>query len=340
MTLCAILLLTRDASFFFFGHHLMDRARKFGIFCLVLSTTLWAFTGIFVKSFAIDDINRYVQNFFRYFSATIGLWIIVFALFGKETLHAWRRWRSFLVPTLINCAFQTCMINAYYQKAIYPGFASLLGRLSVVFSVVLAYIFFHEERRTILSKKYIGGALIAVVGVAGVIFFKDGGFQIGAGQDGFTLGVILVIMQGFLWASYTVAMKHTLKSTRPLVAFAVVCTLSTIFFGIQTIALAKPAEILDVSPLNQFYIVLSGILCIAGAHSLYFRAIERLGVSICSSFIVVLPLIVGAFSWIFLGEMLSVGQMAMGAVLLYGGYLVVTAKGESGTPPNSASAKD
>ena len=305
----------------------MSHSRSFGVFCLVLASLLWSCTPVFVKHFACQEIHADVQNLFRYISATLGLWVIVIMLFGAEALRAWRRWHVFLLPAAINSIFQVILVRALYLKTIFPTFSSLLGKSSVVFAVVLAFAFFRDERRAIRSWRYLLGSALAIAGVMGVVLLdpKAGAGADAAARSDLAIGVVLILSQAFLWACYSLAMKRVVRDTRPLVGFAMVATFTTLFFAVLTSIRSDPAQFLEIATRDKFLMILSGVAFISGAHSLYFRAVERLGVSICASFTLTTPLSTGLISWAWHGEQLLGKQILMGGVLLAGAFLVVMA---------------
>ncbi len=340
----------------------MKHAKAFAVFALTTGTLLWACTGVFVKHFALADIDPDVQNLYRYISATIGLWAIVLWRFGGEAIHAWRRWPVFLIPTAFNCAFQTSMVGALYHRSIYPAFNNLLAKSSVLFAVVLAFILFRDERRTILSWRYLVGSALAVIGVIGVIAFGDGGTirqHAAAGDRDFVFGVTLVLTQAFLWACYTLSMKRVVRHTRPLVGFSIIATFTTGYFLLRTVlrsvlpapffsdhALLQtltgthpdgflPAQFLAIGLREQIMVITSGLAFIAVAHSLYFRAVQRLGVGICASFLLVQPFAAAAISWLWHGEVLRPGQVVMGLILLSGAALIIVTRNPPARKPPS-----
>ena len=301
----------------------MSRSIRLGAICLILSVVFWSFTGIFVKHFS-EKIDGDVQNLFRYAAATIGVWGLVLFSFRREALAAWRKWYVFLLPTLFNCVFQVTMVSGLYKKSIYPGFMSLLQKSTLIFSLVLAYVLFRDERRTILSRRYIVGCAIAIAGVIGVVMFGQ------RARADFREGVLLVLASSFLWSCYTLAMKHVVKKTRPLISFAIVSTYTTIFFIVWTSLRSEPSRFLALPPLDMVLVIVSGLMCISAAHSLYFRAVQQLGVAISESALLVLPLLTGILEGFRFGLHLNGYQMLMGVVLLSGTYVVIAARRRGG----------
>jgi len=294
---------------------------RLGILSLVAATALWSLTSLFVKHFYRLNVAGDVQNLFRYLAAAVGLWLFAGLFFRREAIRAVGQWRLFLLPAALNCAFQVTMVSALYHRSILPGFSSLLSKVSVVFAAVLAFILFRDERPTIRSGRYLVGAVLSLAGVAGVILLAEGA------EADFGEGATLVVLAAFLWACYTLAMKHTVRGVRPLIAFTAVATYTTGFFVVRASLTSAPTQFGTLlGPRDQFLMLLSGVLCIAMAHSFYFRAVERLGVAVCASFLLVQPLLTGAGSAVLYGERLTPGQMLMGGVLLAGTWLVIRAR--------------
>lgn len=291
-----------------------------GVAALLAATVSWSLTAVFVKHFAALGIDGDTQNLFRYAAAALGLWVWVPFVFGREVARAMTQWRIFLLPVAVNCVFQVIMVSSLYRVTIYPGFMSLLSQSAVLFTTVLAFILFREERPTILSRRYVIGCGLALLGVAGVMLFRQG-----ARLD-FGEGVTLILISSFLWAAYTVSMKPVVRQVNPIVAFTVVATYTAAFFLVLAVARSQPMQFFEVGFKGQFLVVLSGVLCISAAHSIYFVAVNKLGVAICGSFLLIQPLLTNMLSALVLSERLTQAQMASGVVLLAGAFLIVRAR--------------
>ncbi len=287
--------------------------------CLFAAVLFWSLTGLFVKHFSLAKMDADVQNLFRYVAATVGLWIISLIFYRREIIAALRRWQVFLLPTFFNCAFQLAMVGSLYQKSVYPGFTSLVSKSSVIFSALLAFAFFRDERRTILSWRYLAGCALGIAGVTGVVLFGP------TLKADFNLGTALVLLSALMWACYTLAMKRPITTVSPVVSFTIVATYTTIFFVVLTASRSRPSQFFSASACTQMMVIGSGLLCIAVAHCLYFIAVRRLGVAVCASFLLIQPVLTGSWSAIAFGERLNPGQLAMAVVLLAGLCLVLRA---------------
>ena len=78
--------------------------------------------------------------------------------------------------------------------------ASCMGRDNMLFVVLFSFLFFKDERNIIKSKGFALGALLAVVGVMGVIYGKND-----VHLSGFGFGEKLALIGAVLWASYIIS---------------------------------------------------------------------------------------------------------------------------------------
>jgi drug/metabolite transporter (DMT)-like permease len=73
-------------------------------------------------------------------------------------------------------------------------------------------------------------------------------------------------------------------------------------------------------------LILSGLLAIGLGHSLFYRAIPVLGVSVSTSIGLLTPLLSSLISYVVFGDVLSVIQLAGAAGLLSGCFLIIRAR--------------
>lgn len=94
--------------------------------------------------------------------------------------------------------------------------------------------------------------------------------------------------------------------------------------GIILIApLGQPAAVLSLSPFHLWITIASALIGITAAHGLYYVAIQQLGVSISALALMVTPFITLLAGYVFIGERLSLPQVAGGLVLVAGAALAL-----------------
>jgi drug/metabolite transporter (DMT)-like permease len=231
-----------------------------------------------------------------------------------------------LVPSVV---YQTAWAYALATHLIYPATGTLVVQLSVIVSIAAGYVLFREERGVILTPRFIAGAAIALVGVSVVILAAPEA----SATPTTALGAGMVVVAAVGWGFYAVAIKRAVRRTDSQVAFTVVCVYMTAALLVIALgaALVGPAGTCDLAgaldaPLAaNVGIVVSGVICIAVAHVLYYVGIRAIGVAVGSMSILTIPAITAVVSFVFLGERLGGWQIVFGALVLAGTYLVLGA---------------
>ncbi len=290
-----------------------DRQKGIGALGVVL--VAWSFSTPVVK-YLMPYYDPWTQNAYRYAAGMIVL--LPFLA---------RRWRALdrrslvrlLVPTAPNLLHQVSWVVALVW--IFPALASFLNKSSVLFAAAMAYVLFPDERWLFRSKRFLTGLALSLAGTLGLALLRPDLRELKI-----NLGVMLVLVAAAGWAMYSVAAKRPAEQLGPTLAFSVVSVYTTAALGLMAWAWGDlgrwrvaPAEVNAV-------MIASGMVCIGLAHTLYFYAIQKLGVAICATMMLTTPL--GAMlvsRWMF-GERLTVGQLIGGALLLAGGALTLLAK--------------
>ncbi|MFH0962648.1 MAG: DMT family transporter [Planctomycetota bacterium] len=297
----------------------MDR-RSAGLLALWAAVGIWALPPLFIRYFT-RFYDLHTQNFFRYLAACAGLVLLRAMARPKRFFPTRGEWAGLLAPTVANLVFQTCNVAALYR--IDPGLVAFLGKSAVIFSAIFAFALFREERSVIRSPLFLAGGALALAGVTGLSTFRIGG------TDDFAKGVVLTLIGAAGWGAYVVAIRHAVRSISPATSYTFVSLNATVAFGAAAILFGKPGEFVSAGLLPAALLVLSGLLCLAVAHTAYYYAIERLGAAIPGTAILASPLLTVFLSrWIF-GERLSAMQAVSGGALLVGALLTVRA-GPSG----------
>jgi len=298
----------------------VNRQRVVSILSLAATTVLWAFPPIAIK-YLSTHYDGFTQNMYRYGVS----FIFVLALSFARGRNVFRMKRSHLLrllgPTIPNICFQTLWAAALYT--VYPAFAAVLGRTWVLYSIILAVVLFPEERNVVKSPKFILGSVLSLIGMAGITFLRPG--TLGARFD---LGTMLVLSSALGWAMYSIQIRRVVKVVDPADAFVVVSGYTTVALAVLAFAFGNLGRILEVPLWINGVLVVSGIGCIALAHTTYYIAIKGLGVSICATFVLLSCLLVILLSYWIFGEKLTPGQLVSGILLLAGSAAVIWTTGE------------
>jgi len=307
-------------------------SRQKAVLALALVLVLWSTPTVFVK-WLLPHYDPFTQNFLRYASSALFLlpWLC-WELFRRRTRLGKRELVRLFWPSIPNVISQTVWPLALLW--LYPAFVALFNKSSIVFSCLLALVFFPDERWLFRSRRFLIGLALSVVGTLGLSVLRP---DLDKGK--MNLAVLLVLFGAVTWAAYSVTVKKFAADIGSRLSFAVISLYTTAWLLAPAILWGDLGLLLR-SPWNvNVVLVLSGVLCIGISHPLYFLAIKELGVSVCATMLLCTP--IGSLllsHWIF-GEMLSVGQALFGLVLLAGGALTLLVPGKP-PPLNVARAAE
>jgi len=297
----------------------MGKNVKAGIILLGAAVLSWASAPVFIHYFT-GIFDQWTQNFFRYLAGTCVLWAISLLFFRQDIRKALPAAGAFVLPVVVNVVFQIIWVIGL--KYIEPAFASLVTKTSVIFAAMLAFVFHAEERAGISDPRYIFGTLLALGGCAALILGGDIGSRI------FLKGVLLLVIASLGWALYIVIIKKLLHRINPVVVFTMISTGTTALFFVFVLLWGRPKVFFSSPPLVKLMLVFSGVLCIAGAHTLYYFGVRIMGVAVSASFTLTQPLFTGMISYLAFSEVLNPVQLVSGVVIIAGSYFVVNASRE------------
>jgi drug/metabolite transporter (DMT)-like permease len=294
--------------------------RKFDVLATLacLGTLLfWSIGPNFIK-FLTGHLDSWTQNMLRYLAACL-FWLPLLAFLIKKKRVNKSIWRKALLPAVPNLAMQSLYAAGFYYLA--PTFLVLLMKTSVIWIAVFSFVFFVDERPLIKSYRFWLGTVLSVIGVVGVLVFKED----------FTTaktvtGVVLVLVTSFVWAIYTISVKIAFKDIDSRAGFSVISIYT--FFGLCGLALifGRPQECLEIGAWPWACVIISGVTAIGLGHVLYYVAIKRIGATIPTLVILAQPFMVFVISSIFFGESMEGLQWFFGVVLLVGAALAIWAQ--------------
>jgi drug/metabolite transporter (DMT)-like permease len=293
-----------------------------GVGCVLFTLLGWSSVPLFLKHFS-HDIDAWTSNGWRYgFSALCWLPVLLFNHYRGSVPKG--LWKAALVPAAFNICGQACFTHGFYY--INPGLFTFGLRTQIVFVAVGAVLLFPAERKVVRSPAFIIGAVLVMVGAAGVVLQGKNIFE------GATLiGAVLAIASGFLFACYGLAVRKCMTGLPSVLSFAAISQYTA---GAMLVLMFTLGDHFGVGawrlPNDQFaLLLLSSVIGIAIGHVAYYMAIARLGVAVSSGIIQLQPFIVSAFSlWLF-GETLTVGQWGAGMLAVVGAGVILWTQGRA-----------
>jgi drug/metabolite transporter (DMT)-like permease len=299
----------------------MPSQKRFAFLALVGASLCWSFSGIFVH-FLGKHIGVLTQSTFRYFTAGFVLLILSSVFFRPRMKITARELLWIMLAGLFGLSFQLTWVKALY--IIKPGTASLIAEFGTILNIFVLSFFYREERETAKSRLFLLSTLVMLSGVAMVIIFNP------RADFEFNLAVFLVVLSSLAWGLYTVVIKRVVRTVNAIVSMSYVAFFISAYHAVCGLFWGNLGEIAGAPARVIGVLVLSGIVSIAGSHSLFYMAIKRVPVVISNNLMLTIPVLACVWSYFIFGEVLMKLQILGGLLLILGGF--ITSKVKHGPP--------
>ena len=290
--------------------------KSFGVGTLACfgAVVCWSSGPVFIRLLSLH-VDVYTQNFFRYVMAC-AFWLPFLIFYCRKHKPGKVIWVKSFWPAVINVCSQFLWASAFYY--IDPGFTVLLSKSSLLWVAGFSLILFADERVLLKNIKFWAGFVLSVIGVIGVMMFKDG-----FGSERTLTGVLLVLAFSFVWGVYTIAIKICFKDIDVRAGFSVISIYTVVGLGVLALLFGKPSQAFSMGLKPWVYIIVSGVLSIAFGHTLFYTSIKRIGATIPSLILLVTPFTTLLVSNLVIGESLNALQWVFGVVLTAGCGLAI-----------------
>ncbi len=276
----------------------------------MLLGVIWGGSFLSIR-IALDEIPVVTSVLHRTGWAMLVLWAVVVML-RLPIPRDPRVWGAFLVMGLLNNVIPFGLM-AWGQLHIETGLTSILNAATAIFGVLVAALFFADERLTL--RKGIGVAL-GFLGVATAIGLKNFlSFDLRSAAQLAVLGGTISYAFAGAWA------RKTLSGLPPQIAAAGMLTGSTVVMVPLAILIDGPIT-LDLQPQTWLAIAYYAIIATAGAYLLYYRVLSMAGSGNLMLVTLLIPPVAIVLGAIVLGETLQLSAL-VGFVLLGLGLLIL-----------------
>lgn len=311
----------------------MVSAYRKAIFLNLAAAVVWAVTPVLIRYVSIGFPVMF-QTFARYLVSLVILWPLYFsATSGSERTRIQQRLPQLLprmaLIAIANFSFQASFTGSLY--VMYPGLAMLIFQSAAVFGVMLGFVLFADERPLIRDPRFHAGLLLAVVGVVLTVSVGEAG-----GSRATAAGVALVLTSALSWAVLTAMVRAWLPGFSPFFVNAAVITFVTPLFLASHVVTHGAHWQFSASAGLWTVMLLSGVVGIGLGHSLFYRSVPALGVSLSNILQLTRPFFTAFFSFLVFGERLSPLQMVGGALLIAGAYAVTLLRVDTGNGSSPA----
>src|SRR2546429_4857219 len=186
-------------------------------YAAVFSTVvIWSLPSLF-QYYLNRFYDPWSQNFYRYLVACLAIIPFVLFQFRRGPKIDIRAVALCLIPCLPNVVHQITQVVALFYVG--PGVYAIFGRASVIFTALLALIFFPEERFVIRQWRFQIGTLLGLIGAFGVIWFQANAES----HDRHVAlpGLLIAFTATFCWALYGVLIKRPSARLRVVPSFCI-----------------------------------------------------------------------------------------------------------------------
>jgi drug/metabolite transporter (DMT)-like permease len=290
-----------------------------GRIALAAAVVIWSTPAIF-QFWLAKTFDPWTQNFYRYAAGLLAITPFVVWAYARRS-GAFDRNEVFgcVLAAIPNASHQVLQTMAVVL--LWPGIYALLGRSSVILTVVLAVMFFADERWIARSIKFQAGTLLGLLGVVGLVWSPDP-----AGASLSTRGLVLAFGAAASWAFYSILVKKFTARGGPMLGSWTIGLFTVAMLVPPTVAWGDFGAVLRADGWTNFVLIFSGVLSIGVGHWLFYIAIRDLGAAPSQSGLLLCPLGTAVLSSFIFGETFQLEQVAAGGMLLFGAFLALSAR--------------
>jgi len=291
------------------------RNRTSGGVLIALTLLGWSSVPLFLKYFT-GYIDAWTANGWRYGVSAL-FWSPVLLIVWRRRAAPARLWRAAVIPSIINCAGQSCFAWAPYY--IDPGLLTFMLRFQIIFVALGAFVLFPSERRILRSWSYWVGVGVVFLGSLGTCLL---GNELPRGAT--AVGIVIAVFAGILFGGYSLSVRYFMEGIHPVTAFATISHYTAAGLVVIMLLLGRQQglEVMTFTRMQWMMLVGSAIVGIALSHVFYYGSIARLGVAVSAGVMLLQPFLTGTGSWIVFGEKLTPAQWIAGVVAV-GGAIVM-----------------
>ena len=278
-------------------------------FCLAAA---WSSSYAVIK-IGIETIEPMVLVAGRMTIAAIVILGLFFSL-GHRLSGALSDWTSYAVTGLLGSVMPFLLIT-YGERSVDSALAAILMGFAPVATAILAGGMLPDER---LTKQLVTGLLGGLLGVA-MLVGPDALLGLGT-QLG---GQVAIIGATLCYAASTVYIRRFVK--RPPLEMAAGSSLFGTIAIVAAVFLLQPdMRSVEISSVSLGSVLYLGLISTAGANLVYFYLVPRLGTTRMSQVNFAVPVGGALLGAVFLGEVLSLHQIAALAVIVGSVWLATT----------------
>jgi drug/metabolite transporter (DMT)-like permease len=290
--------------------------------------------GISGSAFALGNILCWaaVPVLLRHLTHSLDAWTangirypLGVVLFLPILVPAWRSGelngavlRRCVVPSLLAFGGQVLWgLTPYYLPA---GAIGFLLRLSLVFSLSAAMLWFPDERKLLRQTSFYAGLILSIVG-----FVLLSASKIQSDAEVTAVGILIALGCSMFYGFYGVSVRHFLQRTNPVVSSGVVSAFVSLGTVVAMFGFGDFRALAHVSSGDWIVIVVSSVTGITLGHYFLYAAVPRLGAAITSATQTLTPFVTMVLAAWFLDESMNRLEWLAGLMMVVGAAILLWA---------------
>ena len=228
--------------------------------------------------------------------------------------------------TVAVCGLTGIMLYAVLQNIAMQWTSASSATLIIASYPIITLLMESLIYKTKLSLMKIVAILIAICGVVILSYVKTE-----SRVSGELLGILLLMAAGVFWAVYNFMMKRVVNHYPPITLLFYITLFGTIF--LMPLALLERTQWQPPTLVSFGNMMFLGVFCSVVAYLLYNRGLKTMAPSTITSMLNLMPIIGVFFSWILLGELVTLRKIVGGAIVILGVMLSVRKNKAEATMP-------
>lgn len=220
------------------------------------------------------------------------------------------------ILTVAVCGLTGIMLYAVLQNIAMQWTSASSATLIIASYPIITLLMESIIYRIKLSAMKIIAILIAIAGVVILSYVKSE-----LRVEGELLGILLLIIAGVVWAVYNFMMKKVVNHYPPITLLFYTSLFGTILM--LPLALLERAQWQQPSLLSFSMMMFLGVFCSVIAFLLYNHGLKTMAASTITSMLNLMPIIGVFFSWLLLGEQVTLRKFVGGAIVILGVMLSI-----------------
>lgn len=218
--------------------------------------------------------------------------------------------------TVVVCGLTGIMLYAVLQNIAMQWTSASSATLIIASYPIITLLMESLIYKVKLSAIKVVAVLIAIAGVVILSYVKAE-----SRLEGELFGILLLVLAGVFWAVYNFMMKRVVNHYPPITLLFYITLFGTIF--LLPLALLERGQWQQPTLLSFGNMMFLGVFCSVVAYLLYNRGLKTMAPSSITSMLNLMPIIGVFFSWLLLGEAVSLRKFIGGAIVILGVMLSV-----------------